>query len=108
MQLSQIALVIAAAATASATQVFAGERFADHKCGEPHSLPNRDFHVGECIELETVQGHQCSGKLVGDFQDFKGPGKVTPYYGYGACYDTSKGYWPKARSYMCIPEYPQN
>ncbi|KAJ3493140.1 hypothetical protein NLG97_g4927 [Lecanicillium saksenae] len=132
MQLSQIALLIAAAGAASATQVFAGERYADHKCEEPHSLPNRDYHVGECIELETVKSlnleyyaicilYEYVSKsprslsvppllrnLVADFQDFKGPGKVASYDGYGACYDTSKGYWPKAKSYMCVGEYPQH
>ncbi|XWW94106.1 hypothetical protein V2A60_002048 [Cordyceps javanica] len=117
MQLSQLTLVLATAAVASANvNPLLGNRFTDHKCKVLHSKPNRAFHVNECIELQTVgsltmnfagdcylyDGHQCHGKVVAQFETYNGDGKVGQDAMTGMCYDTSRGRWPKAKSFDCV------
>ncbi|ATY62319.1 hypothetical protein A9K55_008702 [Cordyceps militaris] len=54
---------------------------------------------GNC---DLYDGHQCKGKVIAEFDTYNGDGKVKPHPDIdGYCYDTSRGRWPKAKSFEC-------
>ncbi|OAA75155.1 hypothetical protein LEL_07143 [Akanthomyces lecanii RCEF 1005] len=56
---------------------------------------------GSC---RLYDGYQCHGKVVADFETYDGDGKVSPEWdsAAGYCYGTSRGRWPKVKSFDCI------
>ncbi|KAJ6779413.1 hypothetical protein PWT90_10963 [Aphanocladium album] len=96
MQITTAAILMAAAAAAvpsgpSPTGSAWGTRYTDHQCKTLHSLPNRDFGMFDCLEMNTVGDHQCKGS------EREAP---TPHE-YNRCVDTSKGAWKGAVSFRC-------
>ncbi|OAA60021.1 hypothetical protein ISF_06032 [Cordyceps fumosorosea ARSEF 2679] len=117
MQLSHITLLLNAVAMALAKNPVLGNRWIDHNCKVLHSKPHQLYHVNECIELKNINslsmtwpgdcylydGHQCTGKVVAEFTTDTGDGEVGHNGGaFEFCYDTSRGRWPKAKSFKCL------
>ncbi|KAJ3493134.1 hypothetical protein NLG97_g4928 [Lecanicillium saksenae] len=112
MQILSAAVFLAAAAAAapSASEKVFGTRYTDSNCKKVHSLPNRDFKAGECIDKTTVhslkfptdkvqcyifQTRECKGNWFWFTPPVKG------------CMGMDSLDWDGARSFICQP-HPGN
>ncbi|OAA60020.1 hypothetical protein ISF_06031 [Cordyceps fumosorosea ARSEF 2679] len=112
MQLLNCAVLLATAVAATAPKPKYpdpfGIRYTDHHCKKLHSLPNRDFGINDCIELNTVgslklpfwntvcqqyKTHQCKGKYTA----------IMVTITENECLDTSTPGWDGVRSFRCAP-----